>query len=277
MQKIRFDSHHILGHIVAIIAIIAFVAQIVCVVHYPINFTQAFFLLSFGLITVILLLIRNLSFTTMFLLSTLTMITAWRLSALAGYNVIAYIYLFAMTLKLIMYIDCCYTNVVLAKKNTALIEHRVTVYEWQLLFIRLFIGFDTIPHFAEKLFAGPIVRMADIQAFTQIGVPNPTAFVILAGFVELGGAIAISCGLLTRLGCICFASYLLVATYLGHHFLNGFIWANNGGGWEYPVVWTTIVLSFAVFGAGDFSLDRVLKDNYRIPTWIRHLMGGRHS
>jgi putative oxidoreductase len=62
---------------------------------------------------------------------------------------------------------------------------------------------------------------------------------------------------------------------MGHHFSNGFIWASQGGGWEYPVLWTVLIISFAFFGAGDFSLDRSLKNRFNIPLWIKHLMGGR--
>ncbi len=59
---------------------------------------------------------------------------------------------------------------------------------------------------------------------------------LIAGIVEFAGALSIWCGILTRLGAICLAIYLMVATYLGHHFTNGFIWASPGGGWEYPVL-----------------------------------------
>jgi hypothetical protein len=40
---------------------------------------------------------------------------------------------------------------------------------------------------------------------------------------------------------------------------------------------TALILSFAVFGAGDFSVDRWFKNHWRLPSWIKHLMGGRHS
>ncbi len=121
------------------------------------------------------------------------------------------------------------------------------------------------------------MRADDIHAFTQLGVPHPLTMVIIAGCMELGGALSISCGFLTRLGAICFFIYLMTATFLGHHFTNGFIWALPGGGWEFPVLWGILVLSFAIFGAGEFSLDFVFKDKLNVPAWIKHVMGGRFS
>jgi putative oxidoreductase len=178
-----------------------------------------------------------------------------------------------MLLKLINYMYLAYRSIRYIK-NTNKARHPNNCYEWQLLFIRLFIGFDLIPHFCEKLFAGQVIRGLDITSFANLHVPHAKATVIIAGFIELGGAFSLSCGFMTRLGAISLSIYLMVATYLGGHFLDGFIWASKGGGWEYPVFWTTLVLSFAVFGSGGFSIDRWLKDHYKIPLWIRALMGG---
>ena len=183
-----------------------------------------------------------------------------------------------MLLKLANYLLFAYNAITIARDSPANeYHHQVTVFEWQLWFIRLFIGFDLIPHFCEKLFAGSVIRADDIHAFTQLGVPHPLTMVIIAGLMEFGGAFALSCGFLTRLGAICLAIYMLTATYLGHHFSNGFIWASPGGGWEYPVLWTVLILSFAFFGAGDFSLDRSIKNTMNPSRWIEHLMGGRRS
>ena len=98
---------------------------------------------------------------------------------------------------------------------------------------------------------------------------------LLRGLIEFFAALAISSGFLTRLASISFVVYLFVATYLGHHFGNGFIWASPGGGWEYPVLLMGLFAVFATLGAGEFSLDGFLSDHFNLPTWIRYLMGGR--
>lgn len=278
MEILRFEGNRLLGTIITVVAIIAFLAQAIILWQHPLADTQQTgFLLFFGALTILILLFRNRSYTVCFLLSTFTMITAWRLSGLAQLNLVVYIYLIGILLKFLNYLICAHHYITLPKRQGHTVQHQLCAYEWQLVFIRLFIGFDLIPHFCEKLFAGSAIRMADIHDFAALGVGDPTTMVIIAGCMELGGAFAISCGFITRLGSICLVSYLLVATYLGHHFTNGFIWADPGGGWEYPVLWSAIILSFSVFGAGDFSLDRILKDTYKVPLWVKHFMGGRTS
>lgn len=150
---------------------------------------------------------------------------------------------------------------------------KLTAFEWHLTFIRIYIGFNLIAHFGEKLFAGSAPFQTDVKAFIQLGVPHPEAFVILAGLCELAGAISVGLGFLTRVGAITTTVYLIIATTLGGHFLDGFIWANTGGGWEYPVFWSTLLLSFSVLGAGKYSIDASIKRHFKPPQWVHHLMG----
>lgn len=153
------------------------------------------------------------------------------------------------------------------------IGNQTSAYQWHLSFIRLYIGFDLIAHASEKLFSGMTPYTEDVKSFTQLGVDEPELFVLFAGLCEFGGAIAIGLGLLTRLGAILTFTYILVATVLGSHFSIGFIWALPGGGWEYPVMWMTFILSFSVLGAGAFSIDQQLKNHYALPVWVKRLMG----
>lgn len=275
MEKVRFEGNSRLSTVITGVAILGFIVQIIELIAFPVNTQQTVFMLLFSLFTVITLLFRAKSFTLCFLISTFTMVTTWRLSGLAGYQLSVYVFLVGILLKICSYIACAYNDIKGKSSSKIHGHHRVTVFEWQLLFIRLFIGLDLIPHFCEKLFAGDIIRMADVHDFASLGVPMPLLMVIIAGIMEFGGALSIACGVMTRLGAICLTAYLMVATYLGGHFSNGFIWASKGGGWEYPVLWSTLILSFAIFGAGDFSIDRILKDNLKLPMWFKYLMGGR--
>jgi uncharacterized membrane protein YphA (DoxX/SURF4 family) len=43
-----------------------------------------------------------------------------------------------------------------------------------------------------------------------------------------------------------------------HHFSLGFMWVMPGGGWEFAVLWTMLIFSFAVTGAHAFSLDHIV-------------------
>ncbi|MEM9682092.1 MAG: DoxX family protein, partial [Pseudomonadota bacterium] len=144
--------------------------------------------------------------------------------------------------------------------------------DWRETLTRIYIGFDLIPHFTEKLFAGAGPRDEDIKTFVELGLPEPGFFVTLGGLCELGIAIGIGLGLLTRLAACCPALYFLIATILGHHFYMGFIWASPGGGWEYPVLMVVLLISFMLDGAGPFSLDNAILRRFNVPSWIRSLM-----
>ena len=275
LDSISTKTNYLLSKIVILICSFALVGEIIMSFTHPRPLQQILFLIAFTLLSISLLLFIKRSFMNFFLLSTFTLIVSWRLAALAQYAPITWLLTLAMLLKLTNYFFFALESL-RSQPDISTTHQQITRFEWQLLFIRLFIGFDMIPHFCEKLFAGPIIRAEDVQAFVHLGVPYPFYFVLLAGLVEFAGALSLSCGFITRLGCLCLGTYMVVATYLGHHFSKGFIWASQGGGWEYPVLWTTLIVSFAVFGAGDFSIDRYLKDKFKLPTLIKHLVGGRH-
>lgn len=278
MNHVSYQDNVKLNKLITVICLLGLITEIIFLIKTPLGLQQAFFLVLFSGVTLALLSMRRAPFSVMFLLSTFSLITAWRLSALAGYTAVTWLFTAAMLLKLVSYCVFAYQAIKTTRSSPShQHHHQSTVFEWQLLLIRLFIGFDLIPHFCEKLFAGSSIRLDDVHAFAQMGVPHPLMMVLIAGLMEFAGALAISCGLLTRLGSLCLVTYLLVATYLGHHFSHGFIWASPGGGWEFPMLWSALILSFVFFGAGDFSLDRALKNTYKIPTWLKHLMGGRFT
>ena len=234
---------------------------------------QAGFILFFATLNVLLIGLRYFSFSLVFLTTTFTTITTWRLCALAHLPTLTYLFGIITVIKLISFVLCAYHNLRLQRQGIATQQHLDSPYEWQLMFIRMFTGFIFIPHFAEKLFAGTVIRQADITAFTHLGLHNPLSFVIIAGLMEFLGGLALSIGFLTRLTAICLSIYLIVSSLLGKHFTLGFIWASPGGGWEYPFFWTSLIISFAIFGGGDFSVDRLLKDQFNLPRWFRLLQG----
>lgn len=148
----------------------------------------------------------------------------------------------------------------------------MSLVEWHLTFVRIYIGFDMVPHFTEKLFAGPGPFGEDVAVFASLGVPFPMGFVVLAGLCELGIAIGIGLGVLTRLAAPCAVLYILIATVLGGHFDLGFIWASPGGGWEYPVLMMVLFGSFVVTGGGRFSIDHALAGWSGLPPRLRLFM-----
>lgn len=144
-----------------------------------------------------------------------------------------------------------------------------------LTFVRIYVGFDLIPHFTEKLFAGPASFHRLVAIFDQFGLPSPEIFVIVAGLCEFGILIGTGLGLLTRLASVCAALYFLIATIIGGHFADGFIWA--GGGWKYSALMIVLFLTFTYTGGGAFSLDRALIAAKRMPARLKVLSTRRDA
>ncbi len=201
-----------------------------------------------------------------FLLGLFSLFIAWRILELHHFKFVSLILNGVFFLLLIQFIhwvwkschDCkieCYKNKMLT---------------WQLTFIRIYVGLDFIPHFTEKLFAGYAIRVVDIHAFMNLGLSHADFLVWLAGLCEFAAAFSLACGFMLRLGAFGATLYLLIATYLGNHFALGFIWVNHGGGWEFSIMWATIIFSFGLTGAHHFSLDQCLEDRYRLPSFVRY-------
>ncbi|MEM6461208.1 MAG: DoxX family protein [Pseudomonadota bacterium] len=207
------------------------------------------------------------SFVLGFLVSLLCMLVAWRISALHDVTVVFYVLLVAFLIYLLMFARIVWRSI-----NHEDPKLKLDRTDWHETLIRIYIGFDLVPHFTEKLFAGPGPRDADIKSFTELGVVDPAFFVTLGGFCELGIAIGIGLGILTRLAAVCSALYFLIATILGHHFFMGFIWVSPGGGWEYPLLMIVLLISFQLDGAGPFSVDNVILRRVKPPRWLRAVM-----
>lgn len=189
-----------------------------------------------------------------FTIGLLTMLMGWRIAGLLGIEWVAWALLPAFLSAVVVFF--------IARNED--LKRPVPVMDgthWGLTFLRLYVGFDLVPHFTEKLFAGSAARSEDISAFQSMDLSGAFWFVLVAGLCELGIAIGIGLGFLTRLAGACAALYFLIATYLGGHFSNGFIWASEGGGWEYPALMIAIFLVFSAIGATRFSLDGIMRSS----------------
>lgn len=207
-----------------------------------------------------------------FLLSLLAVLVQWRigwLNSIYWFCIPATVNFFWMVITFFVFVR---KN--LHSETMGLINERLTQQEWSLTFLRIVVGMNFIPHFAEKLFAGPIPHAADVTAFANLGLPAANIFVWLAGICEMGLAMWVGLGLFTRLGSICAAVYLLICLFVGQHELHGFDWFLPGGGWEFPLFWAVLLLGVGVIGGGRFSIDNALKDRFiNLPDWLLKIMG----
>jgi len=127
-----------------------------------------------------------------------------------------------------------------------------------LLVIRIVVGLLFVGHGAQKLFGwfGGYGIKGTAGWMESIGMKPGVAMAVLGGLMELIGGVLLAAGLFTPV-----ASVLIVLTMLGAiakvHGKNG-IWA-TANGYEYPLVLIAVVIGIALTGAGDYSLDALIK------------------
>lgn len=122
--------------------------------------------------------------------------------------------------------------------------------------VRVAAGLTLVPHGAQKLFGwfGGYGIEATGQFFaTKLGLPAGLA--VLAGVIEFFGGLALAAGLLTR-PVAALVTGLMAVAVVQVHLGAGFFWTS--GGYEYPLLWGIVALSYAVRGGGRVSLDAVL-------------------
>jgi len=122
--------------------------------------------------------------------------------------------------------------------------------------VRVTAGLLLIPHGAQKLFGlfGGYGLEATGQFFaSKLGLP--ASFAVLAGLIECVGGLMLALGFATRAVAVLVFGVMAVAV-VSVHLPNGFFWTS--GGYEYPLLWAVVALSYALRGGGRFSLDYLI-------------------
>lgn len=131
------------------------------------------------------------------------------------------------------------------------------------LIVRLALATALWPHGAQKvlgLFGGPGWRES-YAIFTQkVGIPAPLA--VIAMLTEFLAPICLALGLFTHVAAMGVVILMLVA--MSKHVKNGFFmnWYANqkGEGIEYHILYAGAAFGIFLMGAGNYSLDNVLKN-----------------
>lgn len=120
-----------------------------------------------------------------------------------------------------------------------------------LLLIRAMLAIVFLFHGSQKLFGlfGGYGIEGTAGFFEQLGIPMPTASVVLAGGTELVGGLALAAGLFARPAALALALTMLVAGFTAH---SGF--SSQSGGMEYPLTLAIVSAGLALTGPGRFSL-----------------------
>ncbi len=122
--------------------------------------------------------------------------------------------------------------------------------------VRVTTGLLLLPHGAQKLFGwfGGYGVEATGQFFaTKLGLP--ASFALLAGLIEFFGGLMLAAGFATRIAAALVFGLMAVAVVQVHLGM-GFFW--TGGGFEYPLFWGVVALSYVVRGGGRYSVDALI-------------------
>ena len=84
------------------------------------------------------------------------------------------------------------------------------------------------------------------QFFESLGLPGFSAYIVFA--MEAGGGIALILGAHTRLVALALVPVLMGATWV--HSGAGWLFTNEGGGWEYPAFLAIATVVQALLGSG---------------------------
>jgi putative oxidoreductase len=115
----------------------------------------------------------------------------------------------------------------------------------------LFQGILFLAHAGLKLFI--FTPLGTAAYFASLGLPGPLAYFVIAA--ELLGGIALILGVYSRFVSLALVPILLASVYVPHG-AAGFIFSNEGGGWEFPAFWAIALIVQALLGDGAYALKR---------------------
>ena len=88
--------------------------------------------------------------------------------------------------------------------------------------------------------------------FESIGFPSFLAYPVMAGEIVLG--LAMILGVYARLAAL--AALPIMVGAIIPHAGSGFSFSNPGGGWEYPVFWSLVLIVQALLGDGALAIRK---------------------
>lgn len=129
--------------------------------------------------------------------------------------------------------------------------------------LRVSLGVILLAHGLLKVFV--FTLPGTVGFFAGLGLPPIAAYLTVFG--EVAGGAALIPGIYPRLAALLSVPILLGASVA--HLSNGWLFSNQGGGWEFPVL--LVVLAVAVFlqGAGKFAIKGLPVINQFIPESLK--------
>jgi putative oxidoreductase len=128
---------------------------------------------------------------------------------------------------------------------------------------RITLGIILLAHGALKIFVFTIP--GTVGFFGSLGLPALVAYLTIFG--EVFGGAALILGIYPRFIALLSLPILLGATWA--HLGNGWLFSNEGGGWEFPVLLAVLSIVVAVQGAGSFAIKSVPVIDRLIPKTLK--------
>ena len=126
-----------------------------------------------------------------------------------------------------------------------------TQSEYGAFITRLAFGSILLAHGLLKVFV--FTLPGTVGFFESLGLPAIVAYLTVFG--EIAGGIAILLGLYTRLAAALSLPILLGALWA--HAGNGWVFSNDGGGWEFPLLLVVLGIVVALNGNGAYALRKL--------------------
>ena len=116
------------------------------------------------------------------------------------------------------------------------------------LILRVASGTLFLAHGLLKVFVFTIP--GTVGFFESVGFPGFLAYLTITA--EIFGGLALIAGVGTHYVSLALVPVLLGATYV--HAGNGWLFSNEGGGWEFPAFWAVALLASALLGNGAYAV-----------------------
>ena len=128
---------------------------------------------------------------------------------------------------------------------------------------RITLGSILLAHGALKVFVFTIP--GTVGFFGSLGLPAIVAYLTIFG--EVVGGSALILGIYPRLVGLLTLPILLGAAWV--HSSNGWLFSNEGGGWEFPVLLAAMAVIVAIQGTGSFAIKKIPGMDRLIPESLK--------
>jgi len=133
-------------------------------------------------------------------------------------------------------------------RRRSMIDHRTAPYA--ALLLRVAMGSLFVAHGLLKVLVFTIP--GTVAYFQSIGYPGFFAYLVIAA--EIGGGLLLIGGVYTRWVALALVPVMIGATL--QHVPNGWLFSSPKGGWEFPALWTALLVVQALLGDGAHALVR---------------------